>query len=123
MDSDRESEADFEGFIPDLRDWVDARCNKFTDVEKEVWDKAKGKPFAELSPAERSRWKMLALGKYLEQIDCEIKLQPLLAILALPAVKSVYCKGEDFNTRFSGDACYDAKTVGKTPVTDALPRH
>jgi hypothetical protein len=25
---------DFEGYIPELRDWLDAKCNKLTDVEK-----------------------------------------------------------------------------------------
>jgi len=38
-----EFESDLEGFIPELKDWVDARCDKLTDVEKirggEVKDK------------------------------------------------------------------------------------
>lgn len=28
--------SDFEGYIPELRDWLDAKCNKLTDVEKFV---------------------------------------------------------------------------------------
>jgi hypothetical protein len=27
---------DFEGYIPELRNWLDAKCNKLTDLEKVV---------------------------------------------------------------------------------------
>ena len=35
--------SDFEGYIPELRDWLDAKCNKLTDVEKVVEQKHRGK--------------------------------------------------------------------------------
>ena len=31
--SNDDFEADFNGFIPELKDWVDARCDKRTDIE------------------------------------------------------------------------------------------
>jgi hypothetical protein len=36
--------ADLEGVMPELKDWLAARCDKRTDVEKVVWEKMKGKP-------------------------------------------------------------------------------
>src|SRR5262249_24151623 len=35
--------ADLEGTLPELRDWLAARCDKRTDVEKEVWEKIKNR--------------------------------------------------------------------------------
>jgi hypothetical protein len=29
--------ADFSGIIPELKDWMDAKCNKDTDMEKRLW--------------------------------------------------------------------------------------
>jgi hypothetical protein len=47
---------DLEGTIPELRDWLAARCNKLTDVEKAVWEKIKAdrRPMGQYSTAERS---------------------------------------------------------------------
>jgi hypothetical protein len=36
--NNNEFEADFNGFIPGLKDWVDARCNKWTDDEKAFYE-------------------------------------------------------------------------------------
>src|SRR5262249_17527218 len=33
--------ADLEGTVPELRDWLAARCDKRTDVEKAVWEKSR----------------------------------------------------------------------------------
>jgi hypothetical protein len=65
-------EADFWGFIPELKDWVNAKCDKRTDVEKRLWDiqdekLARGESF---TPEDKSLRQML--GKKLEsQIYCE----------------------------------------------------
>jgi hypothetical protein len=58
-------DADFSGFIPSLRDWVDAKC-KLTDVEKVALDAIRKKP-AKLTQAE------LDVENKLEkrQWDCE----------------------------------------------------
>jgi hypothetical protein len=49
-------EADLEGTIPELNDWLAARCDKRTDVEKAVWEKLKAdpRPLGQYSTAERS---------------------------------------------------------------------
>ncbi len=36
--SEDELESDFRGFIPELRDWIDARCDKLTKGEKALWE-------------------------------------------------------------------------------------
>jgi hypothetical protein len=38
-----EFESDFEGYIPELRVWLEAKCNKMTDVEKVVTSVIEGK--------------------------------------------------------------------------------
>jgi len=47
---------DLDCTIPELRDWLAARCDKRTDVEKAVWEKitADPRPIGQLSMAERS---------------------------------------------------------------------
>jgi hypothetical protein len=49
-----EFEADLKGIIPELKDWVDARCDKRTDVEKAAWAALKNKSSAQMTEAERS---------------------------------------------------------------------
>ena len=51
--SNDDFEADFKGFIPELREWVDARCNKLTPTEKRIWDELKYKTSAQESTAEK----------------------------------------------------------------------
>jgi hypothetical protein len=69
-----EIRADFSGFIPELRDWVDARCDNRSQAERIAWDK----PYNERTPAERAM-----IGKILEKVpergDCEDKLQRTLS--------------------------------------------
>jgi hypothetical protein len=77
--SDDEVRADFDGFIPELRDWADARCDKRSDNEKYVWEQMmRGKTVAELSPTERAMVTTL-FEKYSQQVQCENKLQSELA--------------------------------------------
>jgi hypothetical protein len=57
--SGTEFEADLEGIVPELKDWVDARCDKRTDVEKAAWAALKNKTPAQMTGAERSISDML----------------------------------------------------------------
>ncbi len=54
-------EADLEGVIPGLKDWLAARCDKRTDIEKAVSERfaADPRPIGQYSPSERSIWEML----------------------------------------------------------------
>lgn len=65
-------EADFEGVIPELREWVDARCDTLTDVEKATWANLKDKSSAEMTTAERSISELL-MKKRMELDECETK--------------------------------------------------
>jgi hypothetical protein len=47
-------EADLEGIIPELKDWVDARCDTRTDVEKAAWAALKNKSSAQMTTAENA---------------------------------------------------------------------
>jgi hypothetical protein len=60
------------GTIPELRDWLAARCDKRTDVEKAVWEKLKAdsRPLGQYSTAERSIADKMH-KKMLEMNDCE----------------------------------------------------
>jgi hypothetical protein len=65
-------EADFWGFIPELKDWVNAKCDKRTDVEKRLWDiqdkkVARGESF---TPEDESIRRMLG-EKQEAQVYCE----------------------------------------------------
>jgi len=74
-----EVRADFNGFIPELRDWVNARCDKRSDTEKNIWEQLMhGKTINELTPTERAMVETLA-EKRREQFSCEDKLQSELA--------------------------------------------
>jgi hypothetical protein len=64
-----EFEADLEGIIPELKDWVDARCDKRTDVEKAAWVALKNKSSAQMTEAERSISDMLG-KKMSEMVGC-----------------------------------------------------
>ncbi len=52
-------EADLEGIVPELKDWVEARCDTRTDVEKAAWEALKNKSPAQMTAAERSISEML----------------------------------------------------------------
>jgi|SRR6185437_15643941 len=54
-------ETDFDGIIPELKDWLTARCDKRTDVEKAVWEKfmSNPHPIGQYSPADRAIFDLL----------------------------------------------------------------
>jgi hypothetical protein len=80
--SDDEIKADFDGFISELRDWVDARCDKRSDNEKSLWAQAiRGKTYNEMTPIERETMEMVA-EKLRQQVRCENNLQAELAMQA-----------------------------------------
>ncbi len=53
--------SDLEGIIPELKDWLAARCDKRTDVEKALWKKmmADPHPIGQLSAADRSLFDLM----------------------------------------------------------------
>jgi hypothetical protein len=65
-----EFHADFNGDIPELKDWIDARCNKLTDIEKAFSKAVDNKVRDQLTDAEKPMWDML-LKKLKAQIECE----------------------------------------------------
>jgi hypothetical protein len=74
-------EADFQGFIPDLKDWVDARCEKRTDAEKRFHKALEHTTFGEMSRADKIMMDAIH-EKRKVQIDCETDVQIDLAIEA-----------------------------------------
>lgn len=74
-------EADFEGFIPELRDWVDAQCDNRTKEEKTIWNMLVNKTGAARTSAEKVMQDAL-LRKYSEQLKCEGELRETLALSA-----------------------------------------
>jgi hypothetical protein len=79
--SEGEFNADFNGFISELKDWVDARCDKRTDAEKKIWESLKSKIYAQQTTAEKSMTDILE-KKYKEQLDCENKIKRELFVRA-----------------------------------------
>jgi hypothetical protein len=67
-----EFESDLEGFIPELKDWMDARCDKRTDVEKVMSKEIDAKPRVQLTATEKKVMELLA-EKDFEQLMCEDK--------------------------------------------------
>jgi hypothetical protein len=64
--SEEAFDADFRGFVPSLRDWVDAKC-KLTDVEKVALESVNNKPFDKRTQAEQFVADQLSK----KQWDCE----------------------------------------------------
>jgi hypothetical protein len=62
--------ADLEGPIPELRDWLAARCDTRTDVERATWESLKNKSGKQLTAAERVVTDML-VEKIQEVHGCE----------------------------------------------------
>jgi hypothetical protein len=58
---DAEFHSDLEGTIPELKDWLAARCDKRTNVEKAIWEKmmADPRPIGQQSAGERSIFDMM----------------------------------------------------------------
>jgi len=67
--SEDDFEADFKGFIPELQDWIAAKCDTRTDVEKAAWENLKDKSPARMTAAERLISDMLK-KKMSELDDC-----------------------------------------------------
>jgi hypothetical protein len=65
--SDDSYDDDFSGFVPSLRDWVDAKCDDRSDIEKSFWESIKDKPGNDLTPTERSMSDMLMKKMQLQQ--------------------------------------------------------
>jgi hypothetical protein len=84
--SNNEFEADFAGFIPELKDWVDARCDKRTDLEKSVSESIKNKYYNQLTAAEKIVTEAL-IKKNKEQNECEIEIRYELALRAYGDVR------------------------------------
>jgi hypothetical protein len=65
-------EGDLEGFIPELKDWIDARCDTRTDVEKAAWRALEHKITAQMTTAEKSISERLQ-KKMLDLDNCSSK--------------------------------------------------
>lgn len=66
--------ADFKGVIPELKDWIDARCNKMTDAEKGFSNAVENKSRSQLTEAEKPIWDSLT-KKWKDQVECAVDLQ------------------------------------------------
>jgi hypothetical protein len=62
--------ADFVGLIPELKDWMDAQCDKRTDVEKAAWEGLKNKNGTQQTAAEKIIVQLL-MKKMSELDNCE----------------------------------------------------
>jgi hypothetical protein len=69
--------ADFNGDIPELKDWIDARCNKLTNAEKAFSKAIENKSRSQLTEAEKPIWDML-VPKVEAQVKCELHLREKL---------------------------------------------
>jgi hypothetical protein len=80
--SEREFDADFEGFIPELKDWVDAKCDDRTEVEKKIW-----KQLEHTSSSQQTSSEKIMMGaimeKMLKKYKCEVKERGALAFRAI----------------------------------------
>ncbi|MGO9049820.1 MAG: hypothetical protein ACLQFW_23565 [Xanthobacteraceae bacterium] len=64
--------SDFTGVIPELQDWLDARCDKRTDVEKRVEDALEAKFMRGELTADEQEMRSALLQKFQKpQVDCE----------------------------------------------------
>ena len=95
--SEEDFDADFEGIIPELKDWIDARCDKRTDVEKQIWEKLKNKNELQQSPAERIMIEAI-LKKSGPQAECEGQLEIELAVTAYQGAKEKRLSGPHPNS-------------------------
>lgn len=67
-----EFEADLEGFIPELRDWMNAKCDTRSDAERAMWEEIKNKPSSRMTAAEKSISEMI-MKKMTEMDLCQDK--------------------------------------------------
>jgi hypothetical protein len=69
----KDFEADLNGVISGLRDWLDARCgDKTNDAEKAIWENLKYRIHGQLTEAERLIMDLIH-KKHTERFDCEFK--------------------------------------------------
>jgi hypothetical protein len=61
--------------------WVDAKCDKRTDLEKKIWKALKYKTGAQQTTAEKAMTEML-LKKHDEQFGCELEVREQLTFRA-----------------------------------------
>jgi hypothetical protein len=64
--------SDLRGFMPALKDWMDARCDKRTDAEKVMWEAFKDKNPREMTASEKQVSELLE-KKQSEKEKCESK--------------------------------------------------
>lgn len=111
--SNADFNTDFEGFVPELRDWIGAKCDTRTDVEKAVWEGVKDKAPARMTAVERSAADMLT-KKMAEMDVCESKTlsglshEAHLKIFWEPK-KAAYCAD------YHADSYSDAKLAAAVP--------
>ena len=76
--SEEDFGADFHGFITDLKDWVDAQCDKRTDTEKRIYEE-----FKDMEIAQQPEVTMREiLHKHEDQLECEREVRNKLALIA-----------------------------------------
>jgi hypothetical protein len=106
-------EIDLEGIVPELKDWVEARCDTRTDVEKAAWANLKNKSPAQMTAAERSISEML-LKKMSVLDECgskalsELSHQAHLKMFWEPR-RTAFC------AEYHSDGHLDAKLVAAVP--------
>jgi hypothetical protein len=78
-----EFEADFNGFIPELKNWVDARCDKRTNAENRNGEERRYKTSTGRTTADGSKNESdPSMEKHEEQLACERNIQGELALRA-----------------------------------------
>lgn len=82
-----EFDADFDGFIPKLKDWVNAVCDNLTDIEQKNWERLKYKARAAEMTAIHSAADA-SIKRYEARLDCETKLQDGLALEAYRTLRT-----------------------------------
>ena len=70
--SEDDFDSNFKGFVPSIRDWVDAKCDNLTDIEKALWESIGKKSAKDLTREENAIGDMLIKKKGL-QATCEVK--------------------------------------------------
>ena len=75
MIGDDDFKRDFEGYIPELRDWLDAQCNNLTDVEKVVSNKIeRKKALREKLSQDEERINRILAEKNGQEGECQYKV-------------------------------------------------
>jgi hypothetical protein len=115
-------QSDLEGFIPELKDWMDAQCDKRTDAEKVMWEAIKDKSGTEKTFAEKKLGEMLG-KKMSEKDECEDKTLSNLSHQAylkmfLEPRRDAYCS-DDYSDGYS-DAKVAAAIVNEASAAAIL---